>query len=236
MRFTAAVVGASLLHVGVVGGAFYPAGDKRAVDFRGQTELAAVEPVLVFLEPLEEPAPPPPPIAKTLATKPSHPGRPTFAEKARSVRAPPSVTSAPVEPDVGEARSGRGEEHFFGAPARTVSAQAGMLLGTGGGLPGVQAHGPVLLRGDAICHRYFPYSAHADAGAVTLSVEVSATGDAGTTRVVEEMPAHDGFARAAQTCVQSFRFAPAVGNDGLPLRSVATLRLCFLRRGRHPRT
>jgi hypothetical protein len=186
-------------------------------------EVLAVE---VLHEQVEPATPAPRPALTTVATSiaPPRPRSPAVRMQRPHL---PSLLRGPGE-DVALA-AGDGAEL-----GPLSAAPGGGAAGDGdrGALATSPAHGPLLL-GHPACHRYFPFDAHVDAGAVTLEVEVAVTGDAQTVRVLEERPPRDGFGPAATTCVRALHFAPALGRDGHPLPSTAKLRLEFARRRKH---
>jgi hypothetical protein len=90
------------------------------------------------------------------------------------------------------------------------------------------AHGP-RLRTRQLCPGVFPTDARDDIGVVTLALQVGQGGGARATRILEERPRGQGFARAALSCVPRLSFDPATNPDGTRIAAVSKVRLRFVR-------
>jgi TonB family protein len=79
------------------------------------------------------------------------------------------------------------------------------------------------------CRGFFPRSASEDTARVTVLVELDARGATTRVRVVEEEPAGQGFAEAAQRCLEVARFEPALDGGGTATSGELKLTIRFTR-------
>jgi len=79
------------------------------------------------------------------------------------------------------------------------------------------------------CAGYYPRTASADVGQVTLALVVRATGELGSSVVVSETPAGEGFGAAARACLARKTFSPASDKQGRAVTAALALRVKFTR-------
>ncbi len=79
------------------------------------------------------------------------------------------------------------------------------------------------------CAGFYPRTASADVGQVTLAVVVRATGELASSVVVSETPAGEGFGAAARACLARKTFAPAADKQGRAVTAALALRVKFTR-------
>jgi len=188
------------------------------------------------------PEPPPSPPASAPAAA-AAPARPVARRAAPS--APPPAAAAPLHtanedaPTTGEpvrfAVDARGARYGFGVVAQGGVASAGPG-GQGAPAPAFApardlrafATPPRLDETDP-CRGHFPQSASADRGDVTLELTVSAEGAVREARVLRELPAQQGFGRAALACLRAKHFLPARDSSGRSVSALAPVSVRFAR-------
>lgn len=110
------------------------------------------------------------------------------------------------------------------APARNVSPAPGEGLALVSNLSRRAA-----LEASNPCAGFYPSEASADSGAVTLTLVVRGDGGVASAAVVSEMPAGQGFAKAARSCMQQQRFEPALDKSGNAVAAATTIKVRFTR-------
>lgn len=182
-------------------------------------ELETMEQAPVQAEPPSEARPAPEPAAPSArAPRPN----PTVTTKSETRGEPTKMTAAASDDSAlasGTSESAEATGTESAARPQTAAASSHSLA---------PVRGPVLLGRDG-CRRYFPHDAQSEEGTVTIAVDVSPTGEAAGTRIVQESPVRNGFGQAAARCATSLHFAPAIGESGVPVQAVATLELHFAR-------
>jgi len=206
----------------------------------------------VELRPPPEQPPPPPESAALPAAPVPAPAAPHLARPPAAVPAPPAHAGAlltsgtatdPSDP-VAFVTDPEGGAYGFGVVARgATAAQAtgatgaatapsrspGLGVASDGVTPASDVTRTARLQGDDPCRGFFPASAVADTGLVTISAIIETSGRAVAASVLAESPAGDGFGDAARACLRARPFAPALGRDGLPARARSTVRIRFSR-------
>jgi outer membrane biosynthesis protein TonB len=79
------------------------------------------------------------------------------------------------------------------------------------------------------CAGFYPRSASADSGQVTLSLVVRPGGRLASAAVVSETPPGEGFGAAARACLADKTFAPALDRAGNAVTAALSLRVRFTR-------
>jgi hypothetical protein len=91
------------------------------------------------------------------------------------------------------------------------------------------ANKPRLLAEANPCRGMFPERTKRDHGVVTVALQVTKVGAALQPRILSELPAGEGFARAAELCSQRLRFQPGRDAAGQPIATNSVVRLRFAR-------
>jgi TonB family protein len=199
-----------------------------------EVDLAPAEPAAVAPQPA---LPAPAPVA------PAEPARAVARRPAKAPDAPagaaPLHTATEEAPSTGEplrfAVDARGAGYGFGVVAQGAAPRAGP--GSEGVAPAPAAPArdlrafasPPRLEESDPCRGHFPQGASADRGEVTLELNVSAEGAVREARIVRELPAQQGFGRAALTCLRAKRFLPARDAAGREVPSLAPVAVRFAR-------
>jgi hypothetical protein len=111
------------------------------------------------------------------------------------------------------------------APGTTHSANGTASIGAPGDHPAKRAR----LATPEACRRFFPNEARDDTGIAVVAVRVGETGAASAPRLLEELPSHQGFGRAALGCASLLRFEPAESAGGDRVASISVVKLRFTR-------
>lgn len=187
--------------------------------------------------PPPEPAPSAPaPAAAPAAAKPrvARPSAPAAAAPLRTIDESVPTSDAPVR----FVTDPNGTAFGFGSVARggsAPSAPVGALPAAAESpRPSVVASAPVLSRPPRLaesdpCRGFFPESATADRGEVSLHVRVERDGAVRSIRVLSELPAGQGFGFAARDCLRSKRFSPALDAAGQEVAVVSPITVRFSR-------
>jgi protein TonB len=194
-----------------------------------EIELAPPPPPPTAAEaPAPEPAPAPRlkpiPRSKPAPTPAPAPALLTAADHATNDPAPVRFASDP------NGRSYTSGLVAANAVARPATAPAAPPAPPGGDriTPADQLERQPLWRGDD-CRGYFPEQAQTDLGRVSLIAVVRADGSIARLDVAAETPAGQGFARAARSCLQNQRYAPALDRRGQPTLARTQISLRFSR-------
>jgi TonB family protein len=208
---------------------------------------------LAFREPPPEPPPPPPEPVEAEAPKPApapkpvaaRPAPPPPAAKAGAVlTAAPDPAPTPGEPEPFDFTSDP-NSHVYGSGVVAVGGTAthgldGARVGGTGQAPAPSAKGdgltpasdlsqkPRLTSADP-CRGYFPPSAHDDVASVSVRVVIGKNGSVSNASVVSESPAGQGFGTAAQRCMRSQTFVPALDRAGNAAATALNVNVRFSR-------
>jgi len=216
--------------------------------------VAVTEAALLPPERVE--APPPPPItepaahdtapARHVARPAGRPAPPMAARAGALLTAKPDATKASAQEEpVDFVTDPSGKSYGGGTVMRGGTADFGAVGAVAGGASAAPSQ-PGLASGDGLtaavdlsraarldepdaCRGYYPSEAVVDAGSAVVTVVVRPGGAVTRAVLLSETPAGQGFGRAARSCLQSKRFAPAIDKRGVEVSSAATIHVRFSR-------
>jgi outer membrane biosynthesis protein TonB len=178
------------------------------------------------------------------ATVPSVPTKARATKRAHARRPEPAMApKAPVEgPDRAAPEGDLGPSPAVASHSQPSAGQAfeaeatrserggrgeAGRAGVGSAAPHAPTRPPGLLAFGDPCHGFYPAAAKADHGEVRVVVRVERDGRTLGSEVIAEVPARQGFAAAARSCVSRLRFRPARDAEGGTVPGRAVLALSF---------
>jgi TonB family protein len=205
-----------------------------------------------------EPPPPPPPAPEPVEAEAPKPAAPAPKPVAAKPAPPPPAAKAgavlTAAPDPSPTPSAAEPFDFTSDPNSHVYGSG--VVAVGGtpthGLPGAQVGGtgkapaPAAKVGDGLtaagdlsekprlrntdpCRGYFPSSARDDVAIVSVRVVIGKNGSVSNASVVSESPQGQGFGTAAQRCMLSQSFVPALDKGGKAAATALNVNVRFSR-------